>query len=247
MDLLRLAMIVSLVCLPAAGQGKGAATGPVPRTADGKPDLSGLWRPQPFSVDISKALKPGSEIVPKPWAAKLIQERLSKDDPEANCLPSGVPRVAPYPWRVVQTPDRIFFLFEANIHSYRQILMNRSHPKDMNPTWYGDSTGKWEGDTLVIDTVGFNDRFWFDFMGRPHTDQLHTVERFRRPDLGTLEEEVTVEDPEAYTKPFTLVARMPLMPNQELFEYICNENNKDIEHILGKEGKDAPIPGRRPQ
>src|SRR6266481_2629301 len=129
----------------------------------------------------------------------LMQERMSKDDPEANCLPSGVPRVAPYPWRVVQTPDRIFFLFEANIHSYRQILMNRSHPQDLNPTWYGDSTGKWEGDTLVIDTVGFNDRFWFDFMGRPHTPQLHTVERFRRPDLGVLEEEVTVEDPEAYT------------------------------------------------
>jgi hypothetical protein len=242
MGLLKLAVIASVVCLPAAGQGKVAVTGPAPRTADGKPDLSGLWRPQPnFSVDISKALKPGSEISPKPWAAKLIQERMSKDDPEANCLPSGVPRVAPYPWRVVQTPDRIFFLFEANIHSYRQILMNRSHPQDVNPTWYGDSTGKWEGDTLVIDTVGFNDRFWFDFMGRPHTPQLHTVERFRRPDLGTLEEEVTVEDPEAYTKSFTLVARMPLMPNQELQEYICNENNKDVEHIVGKEGRDAPV------
>src|SRR5438309_2619259 len=147
MELLKLAVIVSLVSLPAAGQGKVPVTGPAPRTADGKPDLSGLWRPQPFSIDISKALKPGSEIAPKPWAAKLMQERLSKDDPEANCLPSGVPRVAPYPWRVVQTPDRIFFLFEANIHSYRQILMNRSHPQDLNPTWYGDSTGKWEGDT----------------------------------------------------------------------------------------------------
>ncbi len=177
-----------------------------------------------------------------PWAAKVTAERMSKDDPEANCMPAGVPRVAPYPWRIVQTPTHIFFLFEANIHSYRQIFMNRtSHPKDLNPTWYGDSIGSWDGDTLVVDTVGFNDKFWFDFAGHPHTEQLHTVERYRRLDMGTLEDEVTVEDPGAYTKPFTLLTRMPLMPNQEIIEYICNENNKDVSHILGKDGRDKPL------
>ena len=95
--------------------------------------------------------------------------RQSKDDPEANCLPTGVPRIAPYPWRIVQTPThakRLFFLFEGNIHSYRQIFMDgRKHPEDLDPTWYGHSIGRWEGDTLVIDTVGFNDKFWFDFRG----------------------------------------------------------------------------------
>jgi hypothetical protein len=105
-------------------------------------------------------------------------------------------RVAPYPWKILQHRNLIMFLFEGNIHTYRQIFLDRTeHPKDLNPTWYGDSIGRWEADTLVIDKVGFNDRFWFDFAGRPHTEQLHTIERFRRTDLGTLEEEVTVRRP----------------------------------------------------
>ena len=234
---------IVLSALPAVAQNAGRGTkvtGPTPKAADGHPDLSGLWAPQPnFSFDISKALKPGSTINPLPWAAKLTEERLSKDDPEALCLPTGVPRMAPYPWKIFQTKEMIVFLFEGNTHSYRQIFMDRTtHPKDMNPTWFGDSIGRWDGDTLVIDTVGFNDRFWFDFAGRPHTEQLHTVERFRRTDLGTLEDEVTVEDPGAYSKPFTLVAKMPLLAGQEIIEYICNENNKDVSHIVGKEGRD---------
>ena len=240
------AALLSLASALAAGQAAQTASrpsGPAPRAADGKPDLSGLWRPQMnFITDLRKGLKPGSEMSLLPWAAKVTAERMSKDDPEANCLPAGVPRVAPYPWRIVQTPTHIFFLFEGNIHSYRQIFMNRtSHPKDLNPTWYGDSIGRWEGDTLVVDTTGFNDRFWFDFAGHPHTEQLHTIERYRRLDMGTLEDEVTVEDPGAYAKPFTLLARMPLLENQEIIEYVCNENNKDVIHILGKDGRDAPL------
>jgi len=234
---------LALAALPTLAQnaGRGAkVTGPTPKAADGHPDLTGLWGPQPnFSFDISKAVKPGTTLEPLPWAAKLTADRMSKDDPEANCLPTGVPRAAPYPWKIIQTKDVIVFLFEGNIHSYRQIFMNRTtHPQDLNPSWYGDSIGRWDGDTLVIDSVGFNDRFWFDFAGRPHTEQLHTVERFRRPDLGTLEEEVTVEDPGAYAKPFTLVAKMPMLAGQEIIEYICNENNKDVSHIVGKEGVD---------
>jgi hypothetical protein len=246
LHLLKACVAAAIVALPALAQNAGRptkVTGPTPQTADGHPDLSGLWGPQPnFSFDISKALKPGSTIELLAWAAKATKERMSKDDPEANCLPTGVPRVAPYPWKILQSKNLIVFLFEGNIHSYRQIFTDRrEHPKDLNPTWYGDSLGRWEGDTLVIDTVGFNDRFWFDFAGRPHTEQLHTIERFRRPDVGTLEEEVTVEDPGAYSKPFTLVAKMPLLAGQEIIEYICNENNKDPQHITGKEGVDGRV------
>ena len=112
----------------------------------------------------------------------------------------------------------------------------REHPKDLNPTWYGHSVGHWEGDTLVIDTVGFNDKFWFDFRGHPHTEQLHTVERYTRKDFGTLVNEVTIDDPGAYSKPFTLKFNATLIPKAEILEYICQENNTDLKHILGPAG-----------
>jgi hypothetical protein len=215
---------------------KPAPSGPAPRTRDGKPDLSGVWGPdRNFIYDISSALKKGDELPLQNWAAELAKKRRSKDDPEANCLPTGVPRMAPYPWKIVQTPSEVVFLFEGNIHSYRQIFLDgRGHPKDADPTWYGDSVGHWEGDTLVVDTMGFNDKFWFDFAGHPHTDQLHIVERYRRPDLGHLEDEVTINDPGAYTRPFTLYGHFPLQPT-EIMEYICNENNQDLKHIVGKD------------
>ena len=160
--------------------------------------------------------------------------RQSKDDPEANCLPTGIPRIAPYPWRIIQTPTHIFFLFEGNIHSYRQIFMSVSkHPDDLDPTWYGHSIGHWEGDTLVVDTIGFNDKFWFDFVGHPHTEKLHTIERYTRKDLGTLVNEVTIDDPGAYSKPFTVTFTARLLPGEELMEYICQENEQDTKHIQG--------------
>ena len=130
----------------------------------------------------------------------------------------------------------MYFLFEGNIHSYRQIFMDgREHPEDPTPTWYGHSVGRIDGDTLVIDTVGFNDRFWFDFAGHPHTEQLHTLERYRRTDFDTLEYEVTIDDPGAYTQPFTLYESHRYLHDTELMEYICNENNQDVEHIVGKD------------
>ena len=127
-------------------------------------------------------------------------------------------------------PTHLFFLFEGNIHSYRQIFMDgRKHPADPNPTWYGDSVGHWEGDTLVVDTVGFNDKFWFDFVGHPHTEKLHTIERYTRTDLGTLKEDITIDDPGAYTRPFTHHASHRLVPGDELMEYICQENQQDTQ------------------
>jgi hypothetical protein len=145
----------------------------------------------------------------------------------------GVPRTTPYPFRFVQTPTHkaathMFILHEGNIHSYRQIFMDgRKHPAELDPTWFGHSIGWWEGDTLVIDTIGFNDKFWFDRLGHPHTEQLHTIERWTRKDFGTLENKVTIEDPGAYARPFTVTFTAKLSePGDELMENICQENNQ---------------------
>jgi hypothetical protein len=238
------ASIALLLIGSASAQGPAkrpaAPAGPAPRLASGRVDLSGVWRPADIFLieDISLGLKPGETVPLKPEAAALMKTRQSKDDPEANCLPTGVPRDAPYPWRIVETPTHIFFLFEGNIHSFRQIFMDgRKHPEDPDPTWYGHSIGHWESDALVVDTVGFNDKFWFDFVGHPHTEQLHTVERYTRQNLGTLVEEVTIDDPGAYTRPFTVTASHRLLPHEELMEYICQENNRDVHHLVGPAGR----------
>jgi hypothetical protein len=212
---------------------------PMPRLPDRTPDLSGVWFGGGPIQDLEAGLAKGETIPLLPEAKKLMASRQSKDDPEANCLPTGVPRIAPYPWRIVQTPSHakathLFFLFEGNIHSYRQIFMDgRKHPEDLDPTWYGHSIGRWEGDTLVIDTVGFNDKFWFDFRGHPHTERLHTIERWTRKDYGTLENRVTIDDPGAYARPFTLTFTAGLRPGEDLMEYVCNENNQDVQHLVG--------------
>jgi hypothetical protein len=216
--------------------------GPPPRLPDGTPDLSGVWVGNGPIGDISTGLLPGEELVMLPSAEATMKSRMAADDPEARCLPTGVPRIAPYPWRLVQSPaygkaTHLFFLFEGNIHSFRQIFMDgRAHPDDEEPSWYGHSVGHWEGDTLVIETVGFNDLFWFDFVGHPHTEQLKTVERYTRTKFGELEVVTTVTDPGAYAKPFTVKFRHTLRPGWELMEYICNENNQDVEHIRGPAG-----------
>ena len=216
--------------------------GPPPRLPDGTPDLSGVWVGSGPIGDIRTGLLPGEEVVLLPAAEALMKSRMAADDPEALCLPTGVPRIAPYPWRIVQTPafgeaTHLFFLFEGNIHSYRQIFMDgREHPDDLEATWYGHSVGHWEDDTLVIETVGFNDLFWFDFVGHPHSTQLRTVERYTRTSFGELEVVTTVDDPGAYAKPFTVRYTHTLRPGWELMEYICNENNQDVEHIRGPAG-----------
>jgi hypothetical protein len=218
------------------------ADAPAPRLPDGTPDFSGVWVGGGPVGDIAQGLLPGEKIELLPAAKKLMDSRQAADDPEANCLPTGVPRVAPYPWRVLQTPPYgkaqvLYFVFEGNIHSYRQIFVDgRGHPDDLEATWYGHSIGHWEGDTLVIETIGFNDKFWFDFKGHPHTTQLKTVERWTRVSYGKLENVVTITDPGAYAKPFTVKFTATLRPGWDMMEYICNENNQDVEHIRGKAG-----------
>jgi hypothetical protein len=219
-----------------------APEGPPPHLPDGTPDLTGVWVGGGPVGDISQGLLPGEEIKLLPAAAALMKSRMAADDPEARCLPTGVPRVAPYPWRIVQVPaygkaTHLFFLFEGNVHSYRQIFMDgRGHPDDLEATWYGHSIGHWEGDTLVIETVGFNDRFWFDFKGHPHTTQLRTVERYTRKSMNELENVTTIYDPGAYEKPFTIKFTATLRPGWDIMEYVCNENNQDVEHIRGPAG-----------
>ncbi len=218
------------------GRGRGAVpTGPTPRLPDGKPDLSGLWNGGGSGGNIASGLPRGETLPLLPSAAKILANRQAKDDPESNCLPAGVPRGAPYPWRWVQVPGYVFFLFEGNIHSYRQIFTDgRKHPDDPDPTWYGHSIGFWDVDTFVVDTVGYNDKFWFDFVGTPHTEQLHTIERYTRTNLGTLVNEVTIDDPGTFSKPFKVTFTARLAPKgDELMEYICQENNPDVPHLIG--------------
>ena len=182
------------VTAPAGGGGalnaaaiEARPQGPAPKLPDGTPDLSGVWVANGPIGDITAGLMPGEEVVLLPAAAALMKSRMAADDPEARCLPTGVPRVAPYPWRIVQAPafgkaTHLFFLFEGNIHSYRQIFMDgRDHPDDLEATWYGHSVGHWEGDTLVIETVGFNELFWFDFVGHPHTGSCARSSATRAP------------------------------------------------------------------
>ena len=201
--------------------------------ADGKPDFSGIWNGQ-------RALPNQEPPVMLPWAEKLTAERTnnySADDPEARCLPGGVPRAAPYHYQLVQTPKLLLMLFEGNIHSYRQIFLDRrEHLKITEPLWYGDSIGSGgaDGDTLVVDTVGFNDKFWFDMAGHPHTTQLHVIERYHRRDFGNLDIGITIEDPGTYTKPWTIQRVSTLETGIEMSEYVCNENNSDVLHLVGK-------------
>jgi hypothetical protein len=144
-------------------------------------------------------------------AEALYKERranLSKDDPGGHCLPAGVPRISPFPYKIVQTPTLVVILDEGNVHSYRQFFLDgRGHPKDPDPLWMGDSIAKWDGDTLVVDTIGFNDKTWLNGQGLPHSDQLHVIERYRRLDAGRLEIEITLEDPKAFTSSIRSNAR----------------------------------------
>jgi hypothetical protein len=209
-------------------------TGPAPRLPDGTIDLDGLWvgGGPIFNMATQGGMKP--EDVPLlPAARTIMQSRKEEEDPHYFCMPAGVPRSTPYPFRFVQNythkkPTHLFKLEEGNIHSYRQIFMDgRKHPPELDPTWFGHSIGWYDKDTLVIDTVGFNDKFWFDHAGHPHTEQLHTLERWTRLDLGRLENRVTIEDPGAYARPFTLTFMARLQaPGDELMEYICQENNQ---------------------
>jgi hypothetical protein len=183
----------------------------------------------------------------QPWAAAVYDYNSvnqSKYDPEGYCLPPGGPRMmaTPYPAEIIQLPEqkRVIMIFEGAAHIWREIFMDgREHPKGdaLNPTYLGHSVGRYEGDALVVDVVGFNEATWLDYFGHPHTDQLHVVERFTRPNKGTLHYEATIDDPGAYKKPFKVAWDIPWNARGELSEYICQENNKYLQRLTDDFGK----------
>jgi hypothetical protein len=227
--------------VPRSTGGKPNLAAPAPRQNDGRPDLSGIWETESgYNQNLAKDLK---EVPYQPWAKALAAERATgskeAEDPTANCLPQGVPRIGavPPPWRIIQTPNYIAVLYEA-FNFWRQIFVDgRELGEDFSPTWLGYSMGKWDGDTLVVDTKGFNGRIWLDQPGKPTTDALHVIERFRRKDFGHLEIQITIDDPKAYTKPWTVTENAHLLTDTDLLEFICNENNVDVGHLKSKSAK----------
>jgi hypothetical protein len=223
--------------LPRTADGKPDLAAPSPRTADGKPDITGLWYPgRGYISDLAKDLK---EVPFRPWAATLYQHRRdteAKDDPTGRCLVGGVPRsdAVPYPFKIISSAGMYVILYEA-VHSYRQIFTDgRPLPKDPNPAYFGYSVGRWEGDAFVVESAGFNEDVWLDNNGHPATEQLRVTERFRRKDVGHMDVEITIDDPKAYTAPWNVTLPLTLMPDTELLEYMCTENNRDLEHLVGK-------------
>lgn len=235
---------------PRTKDGKADLKAPFPKTSDGKPDLSGLWvsrRPAAETRDSNTGVGPDirSYIEPPneppvllPAAAALFQTRLETfgaGRPSESCLPHSIPdmMLIGRPFKFVQNPNLTLILYEFATR-YRQILTDgRPYPDDMDPAWFGYSIGKWEGNTFVVDTRGFNNKSWLDDVGHPHTDALHTIERFRRIDFGNMTMDVTIDDPKAYTKPWTATVHFRLIPDSELIEDIC-ENEKDSAHAVGK-------------
>jgi hypothetical protein len=238
--------------IPRTADGKADLTAAAPKSADGKPDLSGVWQmrlPLAYIANIVADLKP-AEIMP--WANKVFRDRVSdygKDDPwTIGCLPGG-PRliVGSRPmttWvKVTQTPKVITLLYEDL--SYRQIFLDgRGLPADPTPSFMGYSVGRWEGDTLVVDSIGFNERTWLDFGGHPHTEALRTTERFQRRNVGTIDLQVTLEDKGAYARPWTVPVTVVLAPDTDLLEYVCNENESRRRALSGPtdEQKQVVVP-----
>jgi hypothetical protein len=221
--------------IPRDARGKPNLSAPAPKSADGHSDISGVWSPNTAPLQV---IAPTAAIPFQPWSRALTEERADgargKDDPAAYCIP-GMPKlvVLPYPYKIVQAPGMMLILYEG-FTTYRQIFTDgRPLPKDAEPTWLGYSTGKWEGDSFVVDTVNINERTWLDNAGRPHSNAMRLTERYHRRDFGHLEMQLTIDDPKAYTKPWTVSENAVLLPDTDLLEYICSEDNKDIPHLVG--------------
>ncbi len=185
------------------------------------PDLSGVWLPEPVHD-----MATGIDVPLLPWAKAKFEENSAAKQSETDrrCLPPGVPRIMwmARPFEIVQTSSRILFLYEGGAHVWRQVWMDgRSHAKDPNPDWLGHSIGRWEGATLVVDSIGFNDHTWLDDAGHPHTEQLHVIERFTRTAANTMRYEVTIDDPGAYARPWTVRSTVSFRPGGRLEEDIC--------------------------
>jgi hypothetical protein len=234
--------------VPRTADGAPNLAAPAPRTDEGKPDLTGIWEnDRPAGERPAGAPPPGgfrnigagfTDGLPlRPWAADVLARRKadnSKDNPDAHCLPMGIIQfnTHPFPRKMIQTPDVLIILYEANSW-VRQILTDGRGLPDNDPTpwWNGYSIGRWDGDTLVVETTGFKDGGWLDIDGSPLTDAATITERFRRPDFGHLEIEVTIDDPKAYTRPWTVMLNQRIMLDTEIIEFVCNENEKSTQYF----------------
>ena len=250
--------------IPRTADGKPNLSAPAPRTTDGKPDLSGLWHVEAtpltemkrlFGANMDVVSVPGMEpdtiskyainilldfkpedAPMRPGAAALLRRRLenpSEVNSTTHCLPAGIPfsTLVSEVAKIVQTPGLTLIMLEVD-SAVRQIYTDgRPHPVDRNPSWFGYSVGKWEGDVFVVDTVGFNDKTWLDAMGHPHSEAMRIVERYRRRDFGHLDVDITIDDPRMYTKPFTIKVTHLLQADTDILEYFCNENEKDRGHL----------------
>ncbi len=245
---------------PRTHDGKPNLTAPAPRAAHGKPDLSGVWQVEPtpaeemkrvigdlssdsalgdnssafskYLVNILLDFKP-EETPLRPEFAHVVSERRGKETPLTRCLPIGIPAddLLPGPFKIIQAP-RLTLIRNEYENTFRQIYTDgRKAPADPEPLWLGYSVGKWERDTFIVDTVGFNDRSWLDGMGHPHSESLHLTERFHRRDFGHLDVEVTIDDPKVYTKAFSVKFTELLQPDSDVTEYFCAENERDNSHI----------------
>jgi hypothetical protein len=229
------------------GRGPAVPAGPAPRNAQGRvllggatPKDKGVWVP---NFGIRDPLLNGKETPYMEWSRALWQDREKHElEPHARCKASGVSRqfMTPYGVEFVELPEaqRIFIFDIGGPHTYRTVFMDgRQHPKDLTPTYYGHSIGRWEGDTLVVDSVGFNESFWMDRRGMPHTEKLHTIEKFTRTDANTIRYEATIDDPGAYTAPWTGSFTLRWEGNTELFEYVCQQANFASELMVGEMDK----------
>ena len=253
----RAVVSIATLCaaLAAAGVSSQArqAGANVPRTADGKPDLSGIWIASGalrlmvgeeetkaiLASDASAKRPPLPRPEPPPYTPEAearkqyYLDRRGIDDPMARCLLTGVPRITfrPLPFEIVQLPDRVIILYEIH-HAFRVIPTDgRPHPDDLEPSYLGDSVGRWDGDTLVVDVVGFNERTWLTGVGTIHSEKLRVTERYTRESLDTMRYDVTMEDPEVFTKPWQIHERFRLRPGERLREYECIEDNEDLQRI----------------
>ena len=239
--------------VPRTAAGAPDLNAPTPRAADGKPDLSGIWEPvrnrrcppggcfdmevpEEF-INIGWSLKNGLPY--QPWAAKAVRERMEqngKDDPVSHCRPPSLVQMATTPQlrKILRLPDLVVMLNEFAV-GYRQIFTDgRPLPMDPNPSFNGYSSGKWDGDTLVVQTNGFKDGLWLDRSGSPLTEAAKLTERFRRINFGRLEVDLTVDDPKAYTAPWTVTLGYTIVLDTDLLEYFCAENERDAAHLVGK-------------
>jgi hypothetical protein len=248
--------------IPRTPDGKPNLSARTPRAADGRPNLSGLWQTQAAPADMLERLIPGAtngageeplsqyyinilsdfapEVAPvQPSAAALFLQRaktFSTESPLSHCLPVGMPLVemAPAPYKIVQMPGLTVMLYERDT-TFRQVYTDgRKLPDDPQPSWLGYSVGKWDGDSLVVDTIGFNDRGWLDARGHTHSEALRLTERFQRLDFGHMEVQLTIDDPQTYTRPFTIHLKQRLQADSDLLESYCAENEKDSRHVDGK-------------